>query len=83
MNAKLTLTMEQSVIDTAKRYAKLKERSLSDLIENYLRMITKEATPGDVTLTPIVKMLKGSFHAPSDFDYKKELIDELTDKYMK
>jgi hypothetical protein len=37
----------------------------------------------DIVLTPIVKMLKGSFHAPPDFDCKKELIGRLTDKYMK
>ena len=83
MNAKLTLTIEQSLIETAKRYAKLKERSLSNLIENYLKALTKEVTSNDVPLTPTVKMLKGSFHAPLDFDYKKELTDILTDKYMK
>ena len=42
MNAKLTLTIEQSVIEKAKKYAKEKERSLSDLIENYLKAITNE-----------------------------------------
>ena len=83
MNTQLTLTIEQSLIDTAERYAKLKERSLSDLIENYLKLLTKEVTLDDVPLTPTVKRLKGSFHAPSDFDYKKELTDRLTDKYMK
>ena len=83
MNAKLTLTIEQSVIDRAKRYAKLKERSLSGLIENYLKLLTKEVAADDITLTPTVKMLKGSFHVPADFDYKKELTDRLTDKYMK
>jgi len=83
MNAKLTLTIEQSVIDTAKRYAELKGRSLSGLIENYLKLLTKEAASDDIPLTSTVKMLKGSFNASPNFDYKKELIDELTDKYMK
>ena len=40
MNTKLTLTIEQSVIEKAKKYAKNKERSLSDLIENYLKSLT-------------------------------------------
>jgi predicted CopG family antitoxin len=40
MNTKLTLTIEQSVIEKAKKYAKEKERSLSDLIENYLKSLT-------------------------------------------
>ena len=83
MDAKLTLTIEQSIIDRAKRYAKTKERSLSDLVESYLKIITKETVSNDIILTPTVKMLKGSFRAPKNFDYKKELTDMLTDKYIK
>jgi predicted HicB family RNase H-like nuclease len=40
MNAKLTLTIEQEVIEKAKKYAKQKGRSLSDLVENYFKTIT-------------------------------------------
>ena len=83
MNAKLTLTIEQSVIDSAKHYAKHKGRSLSCLIENYLRSFSNEVVLDDIALTPTVKMLKGSFRAPQNFDYKKELSNSLTDKYMK
>ena len=43
MNTKLTLTIEQTVIEKAKKYAKDNERSLSDLIENYLKALTKES----------------------------------------
>jgi hypothetical protein len=82
MNVKLTLTIEQSVIEKAKRYAKSKERSLSDLIENYLRAITKDTSPNSSELTPIVKLLKGSFKAPQNLDYKKELTGQLSDKYL-
>ncbi len=82
MNTKLTLTIEQSVIQKAKRYAKDKERSLSSLIENYLRALTNENNTGEIELTPIVKSLKGSFTAPKDFDYKKELSKRLSEKYL-
>lgn len=84
MNTKLTLTIEQSVIEKAKQYAKEKDRSLSDIIENYLKTITRE-TPAeyeDEEIAPIVKSLKGSFHAPENFDYKKELTKGLTKKYL-
>ena len=61
MNTKLTLTIEQTVIEKAKKYAKDNERSLSDLIENYLKALTKESDVNDdVELTPVVKSLKGS-----------------------
>ena len=83
MNQKLTLTVEQSVIEKAKLYAKSKGRSLSDVIENYLKVITKEnENISDVELSPIVKSLKGSFKMPKDFNYKKELSNALSEKYL-
>jgi predicted CopG family antitoxin len=82
MNTKLTLTIEQSVIEKAKKYANEKGRSLSDIIENYLLAITKEDNNETLELTPIVKSLKGSFKAPKNFDYKKELQKKLTEKYL-
>lgn len=82
MNTKLTLTIEQSVIEKAKKYAKEKERSLSDLIENYLKALTKDETQSDIELTPIIKSLKGSFNAPKNSDYKKDLAKSLTKKYL-
>ena len=81
MNAKLTLTIEQSVIEKAKAYAKEKERSLSGLIENYLKTLTREQDTL-VDLSPLTKSLLGSFKAPENFDYKKELSKGLTEKYL-
>ena len=82
MNTKLTLTIEQSVIERAKKYARKKGRSLSDIIENYLKAITKEEPAEETEITPSVKSLRGSFKAPADFDYKKELTKALSDKYL-
>jgi hypothetical protein len=81
MNTKLTLTIEQPVIERAKAYAKEKGRSLSDIIENYLKAITLEHRESDKEITPLVRSLMGSFKAPADFDYKKELAKGLTEKY--
>lgn len=82
MNTKLTLTIEQTTIEKAKKYANKKGRSLSNIIENYLKVITKEDDTEKVELTPIVNSLKGSFKAPENFDYKKELSKRLTAKYL-
>lgn len=84
MNTKLTLTIEESVIEKAKKYAKSRERSLSDLIENYLKALTKDTNSEEETseLTPIVKSLKGTFNAPENFDYKEELSKKLSEKYL-
>ena len=82
MNTKLTLTIEQEIIQKAKEYAKQKNRSLSDIIENYLKMLTKEDKKESTKLSPVVKSLRGSFKAPKDMDYKAELRNRLEEKYL-
>ena len=40
MNTKLTLTIEKEVIEIAKEYAKDKGQSLSEMVENYFKILT-------------------------------------------
>jgi hypothetical protein len=82
MNTKLTLTIEQSLIDKAKKYAKGKGRSLSDIIENYLKVMIKEDNTKVIDSTPITSSLRGAFKMPKDFDYKKGLSKGLSEKYL-
>jgi len=82
MNTKLTLTINQTIIEKAKKYANNKGSSLSNIIENYLKAITKEVKNESVDLTPIVKSLKGSFKIPKNVDYKEELSKKLSEKYL-
>lgn len=82
MNTKLTLTIEETIIEKAKQYAKGNNRSLSEMISNYLKVITSDDIKSKVEITPIAKSLKGSFKAPKDFNYKKELSKNLADKYL-
>ena len=81
MNTKLTLTVEQTIIERAKLYARAKGRSLSDIIENYLKMLTSEQKVVD-EISPLVKSLRGSFKDSKSFDYKEELTNELSKKYL-
>ncbi|MEN8120996.1 MAG: DUF6364 family protein [Bacteroidota bacterium] len=80
MQTKLTLTLEQSIIEQAKLYAKDKGRSLSELIENYLKVVLEDGQQ-KVKLSPSIKKLKGAIKLPENFDYKKELTDALSEKY--
>jgi len=84
MNTKLTLTIEQKIIKRAKQYAKDKNRSLSDIVENYLKILTKEEHDQKAEkLSPIVKSLRGSFKIhKEDMNYKKELRKRLEGKYL-
>ncbi len=80
MTTKLTLSIEKEVIEQSKLYAASQNRSLSDLIESYLRTIT--VTEGKkITITDKVKSLSGSFKAPANFDYKKILEEEIIRKH--
>ena len=81
MNTKLTLTLERDVIERAKRYAKGKNRSLSDIIESYLKLLTNKE-PNNSELSSAIESLKGSFKMPKNFDYKKELEKRLEEKYL-
>jgi hypothetical protein len=83
MSTKLTLTIEQSIIEKAKKYAQKRKRSLSDLIENYLKTLTSEEDfKKEDETTPTVKALRGSFKEPKDFDYKEELTKQLIKKHL-
>lgn len=86
MSTKLTLTLEKEIIERAKAYAKAHKRSLSNLIEDYLKSIIEESekSQSQITLTPIVKSLKGSVKVPNPetFDEKQILEDELLKKYL-
>ncbi len=72
--------MEDAVIDSAKKYARNNGKSLSDIVENYLKSITTPQENGE-GLSPKVVKLMGSVKLPDDFDYKKELSNALIKKY--
>lgn len=79
-NSKLTLSLNEVVIEAAKKYAKEKNVSLSLLIENYLQKITTSNQPKQ-NLTPIVEKLSGVISLPKDFNYKEDYVDFLSEKY--
>lgn len=81
MTTKLTLTLDDKVIQGAKQYAKAKGRSVSELVESYFKSLSDLNSGNSEELTPSVKSLMGSFKAPKNFDYKKILRDEKQSKY--
>lgn len=81
MDTKLTLKLNQSVIEKAKIYAKTKKTSVSKLIENYLHSITENSSDNKQDITPVVKSLSGIITLPKNYDSKKEYADFLAKKY--
>ncbi len=79
MTTKLTLTIDDSVIALAKKYARKQGKSLSDIVEKYLMSLTSKES-AEETISPNVLRLKGALSLPEDFDYKSELGKALSKK---
>jgi len=83
METKLTLRLNEKVIERAKKYAREQKISLSKMIESYLDSLTREKSYDQETeITPLIKSLSGVIELPDDFDYKKEYRDYITEKYQ-
>jgi hypothetical protein len=81
MDTKLTLKLDQEIIEKAKHYASEKKLSLSRIIENYLNSLTSDKTNNDIQISPFVKSLSSGIKIPADYDYKKDRTDYLEQKY--
>ena len=84
MDTKLTLKLDKYVIEQAKEYASSHKRSLSRIIESYLRSlinIDKNDDESDIEISPFVKSMSTGVNIPADLDYKSEILDHLADKY--
>ncbi len=82
METRLTLRLNDSVIERAKIYAKSQRISLSKMVESYLDSLTREKdSDNKISITPLVESLSGVINLPHDFDYKNEYADYLTEKY--
>ena len=59
METKLTLKLDQSIIESVKVYAKRNNRSLSKLVEDYFRNILIVQSTGTSKISPLVQELSG------------------------
>jgi len=58
METKLTLKLDQKVIDSAKEYAKASDKSLSRLVEDFFRSLVHESSPPE-KYPPLIEKLSG------------------------
>jgi len=74
LKTKLTVRVDQDLLENLKRYAAANKTTLTDLIDSYLRHIPAQ-TPFDTT--PIVRRLSGMLSADvSVQDYKNHLVEK-------
>ncbi len=78
MQTKLTLRVEDSLIEQAKNYAKQNDKSLSQIVADYFRALTENNQK--LENAPITQSLIGVLSASDvdEEDYKKH----LEDKYL-
>jgi plasmid stability protein len=85
MDTKLTLKLDKNVIEKAKIYAAQQTRSLSDVVENYLKAVTsmeKKDDNDEIKISDFVKSIAiDGVNLPEDFNYKKEIQEILSKKY--
>lgn len=82
MDKKLTLSLNQKIIERAKHYAKANGTSLSKMIESYFRSITKDdSNENEIKITPLVENLCGVGQLTEDFDLKTSRMKYLEDKH--
>lgn len=79
MSTKLTLKIDEGVIERAKNYAKMHNTSVSSLVEVYLQKVTNPSRKNRIT--PLVKSLSGLIDLPNDYDHKKDYSEYLKNKY--
>lgn len=79
MDKKLTLSLDESIIETAKLYAKSNKTSLSKLIESYLDSLSSKSKKSEIT--PLVESLSGVISIDENFDEKEEYTGYLMEKY--
>lgn len=79
------MSINQTVIDEAKEYAKSSGKSLSSIVEEYLESLTTIERPKKKKASvELVKELKGSVKPPKEFtSYKEILQDALVEKYLR
>ena len=79
MNTKLTLNLDKSIIEEAKSYATKNSLSLSKLIENYLKSLTKSSDKSK-KISPLVESLTGVI-SDENIEERKGYRDFLNEKY--
>jgi hypothetical protein len=82
---KLTLYVNDEIIDRAKRYAKDHDTSVSDLVEQYLNDVSKVDDPVDdcapIELPRSFEKFYGVISLPDGFDEKLEVAEHRIKKH--
>lgn len=77
MKARLNLTIDQSLLEDVKQYATLKNTSVSELVEEYFKVIIQ---PKKKSFVELIKELPKP-KVDENFDWKEEYYKDKMKKY--
>jgi Family of unknown function (DUF6364) len=80
MSTKLTLRIDEELIERAKAYSKVSGKSVSQIVSDYLAILPSGSATEGPRLTPIVRSLRGLLRGTDlgELDYRRH----LEDKYL-
>jgi hypothetical protein len=81
MNTKLTLSVDKSIIDEAKKYAKEQHVSLSKLIETYLSVLIRKESKDDLEILPELKNIGFDINLDENLSFKEDYGNHLSKKH--
>ena len=76
MKTKLTLTIEQSVVEEAKRYSRKNRKSLSALIEEFLHQLSYKNQAQVSVVEKTKGILKDKYQGKADKEIREEIYRE-------
>ena len=82
MNKKLTLSINEQIIQKVKKYAAKTDQNISSLVENYFSLLVSSDSQEDLSPTGIVAEMAGAFkNIKGSGNYKKEIKSAIQKKY--
>ena len=78
MPTKLTLRMDEKLIESAKKYAKRSGKSLSQLVADFFSGLAMGHEDDPSSISPKVRALRGSLKGSDAGDYRKH----IEEKYL-
>jgi hypothetical protein len=80
MKTRLNITIEENLLDKVKAYAAKQNSSVSQLVEDYFKTITRRSRKKSL-LDIIDELPKPKVNLPKDFDFKEEYYKQRAKKY--
>ena len=83
MNKKLTLLLDETIIDQAKDYAKKQNETLSGMVEKYFTFITtKNSKKLKINTSREIEKLSGIIKIPNNLDIKEDYRQHRANKVL-